>query len=300
MTFAQTSSELKKIYSSFRLEEKLRIDTGNKELINKGLFNIHRFAVDKGGNIYVLNPKNREAMIFVLNRTGKLVRSFARQGQGPGELDNPFEMFLTPEGNILVLDPRRAKVSFFNREGSCLKEINSLPEVLFIHPLADGKYIGLESIYGAEAKDWGYTLNYYDEDFKKIKELDRLTFPNPIPTKTVEASLHVIFSEVSGNRNYSAFAERGYEFLIFDLMREFLKRITVPYRKITDLTEYKKIMEEEIGGLSRFGVNVVYPKYVLPFHSYFADENGYLFVMTFEPGKRLKPGDYMLFNFLIF
>jgi len=32
-------------------------------------------------------------------------------------------------------------------------------------------------------------------------------------------------------------------------------------------------------------------KSVLPFYSYFTDENGYLFVMTYEPGK--KPREYM-------
>ena len=32
-------------------------------------------------------------------------------------------------------------------------------------------------------------------------------------------------------------------------------------------------------------------KSALPFYSYFTDENGYLLVMTYEPGK--KPGEYM-------
>jgi len=32
-------------------------------------------------------------------------------------------------------------------------------------------------------------------------------------------------------------------------------------------------------------------KSVLPFYSYFTDENGFLLVMTYEPGK--KPGEYM-------
>lgn len=291
VTFAQTAVELQKIYSSFRLEEKLRIDTGNKELMDRGLFDIHRFAVDTEGNIYVLNPKNQGAMIFVLDKTGKLVRSFARQGQGPGELGNPFEMFLTPEGNIFVLDPRRAKVSIFSKEGVCLKEMNSPPEVLFLRPLPGGNYIGLESVYGAETKEWGYSLNYYDESLKKIKELDRLTFANPVSMKTVEATPHVIFCEVSGDRIYSAFPERGYEFLVFDLKGEFLKKITIPAKKSTDLKEYKKIMDRDIGDLSKFGVNIIYPKYALPFYSYFTDENGYLFVMTYEPGK--APGEYM-------
>jgi hypothetical protein len=291
VAFGQTAGELKKIYSSFRLQEVIRIDTSDKELTDKGLFDIHRFAVDREGNIYALNPKNQAAMIFVINKQGKLVRSFARQGQGPGELENPFEMFLTPEENIFVLDPRRAKVSIFSKEGVCLKEMNSPPEVLFLRPLPGGNYVGLESIYGVDTKEWGFALNYYDEGLKKNKELDRLTYANPVSMKTVEATPHLIFCEVSGDRIYSAFPERGYEFLVFDLKGEFLKKITIPYKKSADLKEYKKIMHRDIGGVSRFGVSLIYPKYALPFYSYFTDENGYLFVMTFESGK--AEGEYM-------
>jgi len=51
--------------------------------------------VDREGNIYILNPKNQGVMIFVLDKTGMLVGSFARHGQEPGELENPVEIFLT-------------------------------------------------------------------------------------------------------------------------------------------------------------------------------------------------------------
>ena len=56
---ADNLSDVKKIYSSFRLEEKLRIDTGNKELIDRGLFDINNFAVDSAGNIYIINGKSQ-------------------------------------------------------------------------------------------------------------------------------------------------------------------------------------------------------------------------------------------------
>ncbi len=152
-------------------------------------------------------------------------------------------------------------------------------------------YIGLESIYGAEARKWRYTLNYYDKSLRKIKELDKLTFRNPVSAKTVEATPHLLFCEVSGSRIYSAFPKPGYEFLVFNLKGEFLNKITIRAKKSTDLKEYKKITDRDISGLSRFGINIIYPKYALPFYSYFTDENGYLFVMTFKAGK--AEGQYM-------
>ena len=116
-TLSGPQDELKKIYSSFLLEEKWRIDTSTKELIDRGLFDIYRFVVGADGSVYILNSKNKGDLIFAIDKTGKLLRSFARQGQGPGELERPAEMFLTSDGNIFVLDPSRGKMAIFNPEG---------------------------------------------------------------------------------------------------------------------------------------------------------------------------------------
>jgi len=288
---ADTQDELKKVYSSFRLEEKWHLDTGNRELIDRGLFDISQFVVGPDSSVYILNAKNQGDLIFAVDKTGRLLRSFARQGQGPGELERPIEMFLTVDGNIFVLDPVRGKIAIFNREGICLEEIKSPPVMFFVHPLPDGKYLGVESIYGAEDKEWGFALNYYDSEFKKIKELDRTGYMNPLIGKTVEATPHNIVCQVSKDRIYSAYPERGYEFTVFNLRGELIKKIVSPTRKSTDLTHYKKIIDRDIGDLSRFGVTLNYPKYVLPFYSFFTDEHGYLFVMTFQPGK--KEGEYL-------
>lgn len=101
MAPANEASDVKKIYSSFRLEKKLQIDTGNKELIDRGLFDINNFAVDSAGNIYIINGKSQSDKVFVLDKNGHLIRSFARKGQGPGEIDNAYEIFLTSEGIFL-------------------------------------------------------------------------------------------------------------------------------------------------------------------------------------------------------
>lgn len=285
------SEETKRIYSRFNLHEILRLDTEDKRLIEKGLFDIHKFTVDAEGNIYILNIKNQGDMIFMVDQTGKILRSFGKKGQGPGELENPEEIFLSPEGNLFVQETGNGKLTILNKEGTFqeLKKIS--PEITLVSSLSNGNFLGLESIYGMDVNQWGLALNYYDANFSKIKELDRLSFPNPVASKTVEASPHVIVCHVSGNRIYSACPERGYEFLIFDLKGEFVRKISVQAKRRNSLDLYKKIMEREYGDLIRFGIKLNYPKYALPFYSYFTDENGYLFVMTYEPGKAL--GEYM-------
>lgn len=283
--------EIKKIYSRFNLHEILRLDTEDKRLIEKGLFDIHKFTVDADGNIYILNIKNQGDMIFMVDQTGKIWRSFGKKGQGPGELENPQVIFLSLEGNLFVQETGNGKITNFNKEGT-FREIKKLsPEITLVSSLSNGNFLGLESIYGMDVNQWGLALNYYDANFSKIKELDRLSFPNPVVSKTVEATPHVINCHVSGNRIYSACPERGYEFMVFDLNGEFIRKISIQAERRNSLDLYKKIMERDYGDLIRFGIKLHYPKYALPFYSYFTDENGYLFVMTFEPGKDL--GEYM-------
>ncbi|MDI6844798.1 MAG: hypothetical protein QME28_01540 [Candidatus Saccharicenans sp.] len=102
--------EIKKIYSYFKLEEKWRLDTGKRELIERGLFDIARFVVGSEGDVYLLNSGNKGDRVFAVDKTGQLQKSFSRQG--PGELERPAEIFLTADGHVFVLDPVRGKNSY--------------------------------------------------------------------------------------------------------------------------------------------------------------------------------------------
>lgn len=288
--FADMLDEIKSIYSRFNLQEIVRIDTEDKALIEKGLSDIQRFTVDNENNIYILNPRTGGDSIFVVDKAGKFLRSFGKKGQGPGELENPAEMLLSSEGNLFVQELISGRVTIFSRDGTFLEVKRLSPGTGLVGTLSDGNFLGLEAIYGGEVKEWVFALNYYDSEFRKIKELDRLTLPNPVASKTISASPNVIACHVSGDRIYSAYPERGYEFMVFNLRGEFIRKISMPAKKSTNLTMYKKIMDRELGNLTRFGIKLNYTKYALPFYSYFTDEHGYLFVMTFEPGK--EAGEY--------
>ncbi|MBC7361755.1 MAG: 6-bladed beta-propeller [Candidatus Aminicenantes bacterium] len=282
---------LDKKYSMFKVRLIMRLDTGSKDLIDIGLFDIDKFTVDESGIIYLLNSKNNENMIFLVDKTGIIKRSFGKKGQGPGELENPTELFLSPSGNLIVLDMGRGKLSVFSKEGSFIEEKRISPDTAIIDSLSNGCFLGLESFYGGEINQWGYSLNYYDEKLNKIKELDRVRFPNPIVSKTVEAGVNIINCKVSADRIYSGCPKRGYEFMIFDLTGKLINKICVTTSKRGSLDEFRKIMERDFGDLVTFGIKVIYPRNPLPYYSFFADDNGYLFVMTFQPGN--KAGDYL-------
>ena len=73
--------------STFTLEEEFSIDTEDDKIAELGLTDIGGyFDADSNGNVYLVNPKGNESIIFQFDRDGNFISSFSRRGQGPGEL----------------------------------------------------------------------------------------------------------------------------------------------------------------------------------------------------------------------
>jgi hypothetical protein len=73
-------------------------------------------GVDSLGNLYVLDAGNYRVSVF--DRLGRHLRSFGRQGQGPGELGFPSDMAVTPAGEVAVYDYSRRALVRFDADGS--------------------------------------------------------------------------------------------------------------------------------------------------------------------------------------
>lgn len=73
-------------------------------------------GVDSLGNLYVLDAGNFRISVF--DRAGRHLRSFGRQGEGPGELGFPSEMAVTPAGELAVYDFARRALVLFDASGS--------------------------------------------------------------------------------------------------------------------------------------------------------------------------------------
>ncbi|MFC1529788.1 NHL repeat-containing protein [Gemmatimonadota bacterium] len=78
-------------------------------------------VADDAGNIYVLDSKNHRVQVF--NKDLDYVRSFGRQGQGPGEFQRVDCIDLDDSGNVYVGDPGNGRIEVFDPEGLYLKSI---------------------------------------------------------------------------------------------------------------------------------------------------------------------------------
>ena len=103
---------------TFDLEEDLRI--GNEEDENYMFYRVRGVAVDGQGNIYASDMSNCRIQKF--DKNGRYLMTIGRQGQGPGEFEQPTNMLVNDKtGNVFVKDRRRIEI--FDRDGNYANSI---------------------------------------------------------------------------------------------------------------------------------------------------------------------------------
>jgi hypothetical protein len=75
-------------------------------------------AFDAADNLYVLDSGNHRIVVF--GPDGRHIRTFGRQGGGPGEFNLPQSLAVLTNGELVVSDAMRADVQRFGRDGALL------------------------------------------------------------------------------------------------------------------------------------------------------------------------------------
>lgn len=89
---------------------------GSMEAEGPELFgDVAAVEMDELSRIYVLDAHAREVRVF--DRDGRHVRSFGRQGGGPGEFEAPAALLWGADGNLWVVDQRNARYAVFDTVG---------------------------------------------------------------------------------------------------------------------------------------------------------------------------------------
>ena len=278
--------------STFDLEPVLTIDLERKDLAAKGMGSAGEFGVDGEGNIAVVAFKNEKNFIYRFNPKGEWLNSFGPFGQGPGELEWPFLDAVFPSGDIAITD-RMRKYIVFDKNGKVLKEIRPDFNISYVYPLENGNLVLERPRYERASKDspWPTCLSLCDSSFVEIKELDR-------HLRSLDNNRLVPFFmwRVSAGHIYVANEERGYEIWDYDLGGNLRRKIRKEFRPVAATEEIKKAV---LGpGYDQPGISQdrYFPKPMPPLSSFFTDDEGRLFVMTYEAGDR--PGEYLcdIFN----
>ncbi len=108
------------LYGEINLDLQEDLSIGNEDDKNFMFYRVRGIAVDNQGNIYVADMSNFRVQKF--DRNGQYLLTIGRQGQGPGEFQQPTKILLDDaKGNIYVQD--RMKIKVFDKEGKYATDI---------------------------------------------------------------------------------------------------------------------------------------------------------------------------------
>jgi len=288
--------------SNLILEKVLSIDTERDDIAEIGLTDIGAFDVDSEGNIYMVSPQAKENYIFKFDRNGNYDNSFCRIGQGPGELSfSPYTLNVTNQDEISVINQMNKKLLIFNSSGNLVDEtLITIKETTIqdVIPLKNGNYFCINYIYDPSSDYiYQFTLGLHDSDFKGINDLDEFKMPNPLKGKKNKGIYTNCYS-ITGDKIFVGNDSRGYEIWVFDLDGNLQRKIRKEYEKIPIprefIEEWMKALPESLPESIRS--MTTFPELFPPFQSFFADDMGGLYVMTYEQGD--DSGEYIfdIFN----
>jgi hypothetical protein len=285
--------------STLHLEEEFTIDTEKDEIAEQGVTDIRAFDVDSEGNIYFFQERESDKnLIYKFDKNGHFVTLFGRRGQGPGEIQLPVYLNITRQDEIPIQDYGAFKLYIFDRKGTIIKETRLVSKgagQFAFYPLENGNYLKFRDYFDPSTRHRYDILDLYNSRFEEIKELDRCDYGPGVAftQQKKKGSPRVFIFEASGGMIYLGHENRGYEILIYDLDGKLLKKIRKEYDPADAPEEFK---ENLITNFGRFKDKLIVPDKMPPFHYFFLDDEGRLYVKTYEKGDNKNECIHDIFN----
>ncbi len=257
--------------SRLRLVEELTI--GKEEKTDGYLFaGLRSIGVDDKENIWALDWTDIKVRIF--DKTGKLVNTFGKKGQGPKEMENPSRMVITSDGNAAILDMN--KIALYAPDGRCLKELSTAKT----HPFR--LRVDRKGFFYLDGLDLGpkrsMSLVRYDPELKPVAKIAEVS--EPFQLGTINAMTTLLLFNLTKADNLVWMSTSKYEMHIVDPQGKALKTIIKDYRpvKIT-AADRARILKDRFQGLA---VKIEFPDAYYPTDFFLIDDEDRLYARTYE------------------
>lgn len=290
---------IKGALGALRLEQELVIDTEQSDVAENGVVDIWGFGVNSQGDIYIFQPPMSDGKFIArFDSSGRFLNSFAPKGQGPSEIQMPIFHRIAANDELPVLDMITKKLLVFDKEGTFLREtavpLNIRGSSLLLQ-LQNGNnlYRKIELEPNKELPGMFLIYSLVDRDLKDIKELDRVLIPQPVGVSRIRIPIPLTCWSVEGDRIYMGNPDNGYEIRVYDLAGNLVRKIrkeflAVPFPESKKQGILKVLESPQLAPLKS---RLDFPKLSPPFQHLFCDDEGRLYVMTYEAGK--KSGEYI-------
>lgn len=279
--------------SHLQLEEETHIDFENEELSGLGLKEPDIVEADSKGNIYIIEKfPASDYFVYKFSPDGSFIKKFGKKGQGPGEVQGIVDLLFGKNDRLMIVDPDVNKVVEFDTEGSYLRE-TKLPAGLFdVLPLPNGNFLG-RRFPKTKADPVGMYLSLLDPNFKEIKLIDFYDMSGFAPGKKSPGFIVHFYWRVAGDRIYVGNGSRGYEIQVWDLNGNLLRKFRKDFKPV-DYPEEFVLQTEKI--IAAGNKSIFIAKSMPPVNSFFIDDAGRLFAMTYEHGASQDEYIHDVFN----
>jgi hypothetical protein len=260
------------------LEEDFKI--GDSEVEEEMISEVTYFTVDEKESIYALDLRGNNIKVF--DKNGKFVRTIGKQGQGPGEINIPTGLLITPENELLVEDAGNRRLVYFTLEGEFLRNVSVVEKNSLTNLVMDNEGNYLARQFVIEDKEFSFEIRKLDKDLNNLFTIEKIpfTFRDPQKDKMNPFDfVQIFFFDSEGQIYYGN--PKKYEIQIFSPEGKLKKKITKKYKP-------EKITEEDIERMmdripDMFGARNImeFPKEYPAYEAYSLDEEGRLIVRSY-------------------
>ena len=262
---------------------------GGGDAPDSSFVEISALDVLKDGTVYVLDTKDSRVKVF--DAKGKFLRAFGKAGQGPGELNQPVGILITPEKEVLVEDALNQRLAIFALDGTFSRHVSTARALGLSGIQMDGMgRIVARSMGLGEAGKMTMDVKAYDKDFNPKIKLASFEFPVSLQAKINPFSAMSLLFELDRQGFLYFGSQRGYEIKVLSPEGQLLKTIGREYDPVPITKEDKDEMLKLIPNAS--GVNVrdmiQFPEHFPPFGNFVLADEGCLLARTYEKGRAKK------------
>jgi hypothetical protein len=235
-------------------------------------------GVDDRENIWTLDWEDDKVRVF--DKTGGLISTFGKKGQGPEEWENPQRMVVTPDGTGIILDTR--KLAFHSLDGRCLKEVSTARAQMFRFKIDSRGMIYADDM--AFDEKLVLKLVKYDPALNPLATLAEIE--EPFKTGAISPFPILIYCHVTADDRLIWMANSKYEFSILSPEGKLVKRIIKEYAplKVSE-ADKKRILEERYSD-AQFRSQIVFPGEFPPVFFFIGDPEGRLYAQTYETDEK--------------
>jgi hypothetical protein len=130
-------------------------------------------AVDDEDNIYAMDQGETQVKVF--NKKGTLLKTIGRKGTGPGELQNPNNIFISG-GSELVVEDYIRNLTYYTPDGRYLRALSTVrifPIGIFLD--SSGRIFALRNMPNSGTP--GKEIDLYDQNLNFLKTIVSVAQP---------------------------------------------------------------------------------------------------------------------------